>query len=64
MTPPPIEGALAAPAVARNREPILAVLRRALPARGTVLEIAAGTGEHAPHFAELETEIVWTPLDQ
>jgi hypothetical protein len=34
-------------AVARNREPILSVLRRVLPARGIVLEIASGTGEHA-----------------
>ena len=51
MTPPLVEGALTAPAVARNREPILAVLRRVLPAQGTVLEIASGTGEHAVHFA-------------
>ncbi len=43
--------ALSAPAVARNRDPILAVLRRVLPSRGMVLEIASGTGEHAVHFA-------------
>ncbi|HVD84802.1 MAG TPA: DUF938 domain-containing protein, partial [Bradyrhizobium sp.] len=30
-------------AVARNREPILAVLKRVLPAQGIVLEIASGT---------------------
>ncbi len=35
-----------APATERNREPILAVPRNALPATGTVLEIASGTGQH------------------
>ena len=43
--------ALTSPSAARNREPILAVLRRVLPARGMVLEIASGTGEHAVHCA-------------
>ncbi len=41
-----------APAVARNREAILAVLRAHLPPTGTVLEIASGSGEHAAFFAE------------
>ena len=40
-----------APAAARNRAPILAVLRRLAPPIGTMLEIASGTGEHAAHFA-------------
>ncbi|NUZ07327.1 DUF938 domain-containing protein [Piscinibacter koreensis] len=35
------------PAAARNRAPILAELQRVLPARGTLLEVASGTGEHA-----------------
>lgn len=38
---------LSSPAARRNRDPILAVLRRVLPAEGTVLELGSGTGEHA-----------------
>jgi SAM-dependent methyltransferase len=52
-----------APAVARNRDPILAVLRERLPKRGLVLEIAAGTGEHALHFARALPELTWRPTD-
>ena len=55
--------ARAAPAVARNRDPILQVLRRVLPAHGLVLEIASGTGEHAVHFAGALPGIVWQPTD-
>ena len=40
-----------APAAARNRQPILEVLRRHLPDRGLVLEFASGTGQHIVHFA-------------
>jgi len=63
MASPRIEGALTAPAVARNRDPILAVLRRVLPARGTVIEIASGTGEHAVHFAAGLPNLTWQPTD-
>ena len=63
MTGPSSDGALTALAVARNREPILAVLRRVLPARGTVLEIASGSGEHAVHFAAALPRLTWQPAD-
>jgi SAM-dependent methyltransferase len=52
-----------APAVARNRGPILAVLQRILPSRGTVLEIASGTGEHAVYFARHLPHLTWQPTD-
>ena len=52
-----------APATGRNREPILAVLRRVLPAEGTVLEIASGTGEHAAFFAPHFPHLAWQPTD-
>lgn len=55
--------ALIYPAVARNRDPILAVLREALPERGIVLEIASGSGEHAVHFAGRLPQLVWQPTD-
>ncbi len=52
-----------APATARNREPILAVLRRVLPPSGTVLEIASGTGEHAAFLARHLPNLIWQPSD-
>lgn len=52
-----------APATARNREAILAVLRDVLPPAGVVLEIAAGSGEHAVSFAAALPELAWQPTD-
>lgn len=52
-----------APATARNREPILAVLKTVLPETGLVLEIASGTGEHAVHFAPAFPVLLWQPTD-
>lgn len=52
-----------APATARNRDPILAVLRDVLPERGLVLEVASGTGEHAAAFAAALPALDWQPSD-
>lgn len=52
-----------APATQRNREPLLAVLRRVLPAAGTVLEVASGSGEHAVYFAAEFPSLTWQPSD-
>lgn len=60
-TPPP--AARTAPAAARNREPILNVLKPRLPANGLVLEIAAGTGEHALYCSAALPHLQWRPTD-
>jgi SAM-dependent methyltransferase len=60
MTP----AARSAPAAARNREPILRVLRDCLPRPARVLEIASGTGEHAAWFSSALPELTWQPTDR
>ncbi len=51
------------PAAERNRAPILAALQQLLPAQGRLLEIAAGTGQHAVHFAAGLPGWHWQPTD-
>ena len=48
----------------RNREPILAVLRRHFGDRGRVLEIGSGTGQHAVHFAAALQHLSWHCSDR
>lgn len=52
-----------APAALRNREPIAQVLSNWLPLKGTVLEVASGTGEHAVWFAQRFPNLDWQPSD-
>lgn len=52
-----------APSCERNRDPILDVLRRVLPARGLVLEVAAGSGQHALYFSSALPGLTWQPTD-
>lgn len=51
------------PAAERNRGPILAELLRRWPAQGFALEIAAGTGQHAAHFAAALPQWRWQPTE-
>ncbi len=48
----------------RNKGPILDVLRAAFADRRRVLEIGAGTGQHAVHFARHLSGLVWQPTDR
>jgi hypothetical protein len=52
-----------APATLRNRDAIAAVLADWLPAAGTVLEVASGSGEHIVHFAATFPALDWQPSD-
>lgn len=56
-------GALASPASVRNAEAILTGLRAHLPKSGRVLEIAAGSGQHALAFSTALPGLDWTPSD-
>jgi SAM-dependent methyltransferase len=47
----------------RNREPILAVLKRVFADRRRVLEIGSGTGQHAAYFAPELPHLVWQASD-
>ena len=51
------------PATLRNQGPILDVLQRALPARGSILETGSGTGEHAVHFAPALAPRIFIPSE-
>jgi SAM-dependent methyltransferase len=46
-----------------NKGPILAVLERVLPKKGLMLEIGAGTGQHAAYFAPRFPGLEWQPTD-
>jgi hypothetical protein len=51
------------PAAERNGAPILAALQRLLPARGQLLEIASGTGQHAAHCSAGLPGWTWLPSE-
>jgi len=51
------------PAPERNKAPLLKVLAHVLPRRGSVLEVASGSGQHAVHFASNLPGLRWLPSD-
>jgi hypothetical protein len=51
------------PSVARNKDAILEVLSHHIPAAGTILEIASGTGEHAAYLGARLAPGRWLPSD-
>lgn len=46
-----------------NKQPILEVLEGIFTAPGVVLEIGAGTGQHAVYFASQLSQLSWLPTD-
>jgi len=52
-----------APSAARNRGPIVEALRPHLPARGLLLEVASGSGEHAVALAQAFSGLTIQPSD-
>ena len=54
---------LTSAAAERNKDPILTVLETVLPASGSVLEIASGTGQHVCFFAAQLPNIRWQPTE-
>ena len=51
------------PAADRNKDPILTVLESVLPAAGSVLEIASGSGQHVCFFAQSLPGLQWQPSE-
>lgn len=47
----------------QNKVPILAVLREVFIQPGLILEIGAGTGQHAVYFAQSLPHLIWQPTD-
>ena len=52
------------PASERNRQPILDALAPRMPETGRLLEIGAGTGQHAVFMAPRFPGLAWQPTDR
>jgi cyclopropane fatty-acyl-phospholipid synthase-like methyltransferase len=58
-----VDRKIVSPSVARNRQPILAVMRRLFAQPAKVLEIASGSGEHALFIGRAMPGLTWQPSD-
>ena len=58
------DGRIVSPSAERNKGPITEILMRVLPARGDVLEVSSGTGQHVLHFAQAMPDIRWQPTER
>ena len=58
-----IDGRRHAPSAIRNQNAILDVLRVETPSKGRLLEIAAGSGQHAAAGAKALPGLIWQPSD-
>jgi len=56
-------GRMFAPSAERNGPELLPLLRELLPTTGTLLEVGAGTGQHAAFFAPRFPGLRWLPTD-
>jgi SAM-dependent methyltransferase len=54
---------LFSPSAARNRAPIRDVFLKTMPARGTIVEIGSGAGEHVACLAAATPAAYWRPGD-
>lgn len=54
---------LCSPSAARNRDAIRAAFLAHMPLAGRVIEIGAGSGEHAVHLAAAAPDLRWLPGD-
>lgn len=58
-----IDGRRHAPSAMRNQDAILDVLRAEAPAKGSLLEVASGSGQHAAAGARALPGLIWQPSD-